>query len=44
MLDIGELLRQFIAEVWNAGDVDASDRYIAPKYTIRHDPGDGGFR
>jgi steroid delta-isomerase-like uncharacterized protein len=40
MLETGELLRHFIAEVWNAGDVDASDRYIAPKYTIRHDPGD----
>ena len=40
MLDSGELLRHFIAEVWNAGNVDASDRYIASKYTIRHDPGD----
>ena len=34
------LLTDFIAEVWNAGDVEASDKYIAPKYTIHHDPGD----
>lgn len=26
--------------MWNAGNVDASDKYIAPKYTIHHDPGD----
>jgi predicted ester cyclase len=35
-----ELLRQLIEEVWNAGNVDASDLYIASAYTIRHDPGD----
>ena len=34
------LLRQFIEEVWNNGDVDACDRYIAERYTVRHDPGD----
>jgi len=35
-----ELLTQFLAEVWNAGNIEASDGYIAPKYTIHHDPGD----
>jgi predicted ester cyclase len=34
------VLIQFIEEVWNAGDIEASDKYIAPKYTIHHDPGD----
>ncbi|HEX7485185.1 MAG TPA: ester cyclase [Vicinamibacterales bacterium] len=38
--DAKALLTRFIAEVWNAGNVEASDRYIAPKYTIHHDPGD----
>jgi steroid delta-isomerase-like uncharacterized protein len=35
-----DILRNFIAEVWNAGDVEACDRYLAPRYTIHHDPGD----
>lgn len=35
-----ELLTQFIDEVWNAGNAEAADRYIAPAYTIHHDPGD----
>ena len=35
-----ELLTHFLEEVWNAGDIEASDKYIAPKYTIHHDPGD----
>jgi predicted ester cyclase len=37
---VKDMLTQFIEEVWNAGDIDASDKYIAPKYTIHHDPGD----
>src|SRR5271170_1088704 len=37
---VKDLLTKFIEEVWNAGNVDASDKYIAPKYTIHHDPGD----
>jgi steroid delta-isomerase-like uncharacterized protein len=37
---VKDILTQFMAEVWNAGDVDACDKYIAPKYTIHHDPGD----
>ena len=35
-----ELLTQFLAEVWSAGNIEACDNYIAPKYTIHHDPGD----
>ena len=35
-----DLLIRFIEEVWNAGVVDAADKYIAPTYTIHHDPGD----
>ena len=35
-----ELLTRFLAEVWSAGNIEASDNYIAPKYTIHHDPGD----
>ncbi|MCG6964627.1 MAG: ester cyclase [Acidobacteria bacterium] len=35
-----EILTQFTREVWSEGDVEASDRYIAPRYTILHDPGD----
>lgn len=34
------LLRRFFREVWNEGNVDAVDRYVAPRYTIHHDPGD----
>jgi steroid delta-isomerase-like uncharacterized protein len=34
------LLTQFLEDVWNAGHVDASEKYLAPKYTIHHDPGD----
>lgn len=35
-----EILTEFIREVWNNGNIEASDRFIAPKYTIHHDPGD----
>jgi steroid delta-isomerase-like uncharacterized protein len=38
--DRKELLRRFIEEVWNEGNVEASDRYLAGRYTIHHDPGD----
>lgn len=33
-------LRHFLDEVWSSGDLAACDRYIAPRYTIFHDPGD----
>jgi steroid delta-isomerase-like uncharacterized protein len=35
-----ELLTRFLEDVWNAGHVDASEKYLAPTYTIHHDPGD----
>lgn len=35
-----DILTRFLWEVWNQGDIDAADRYLAPKYTIHHDPGD----
>ena len=34
------LLTQFLAEVWNDGNIEAAGRYVAPKYKIHHDPGD----
>jgi predicted ester cyclase len=37
---VKDILTKFIEEVWNAGTIDASDKYIAPRYTIHHDPGD----
>ena len=35
-----EILRNFVREVWTEGKVDAADEYLAPRYTIHHDPGD----
>ena len=35
-----KLIAEFIREVWNEGKVEASSKYLAAKYTIRHDPGD----
>ncbi|MBX7249024.1 MAG: ester cyclase [Caulobacteraceae bacterium] len=32
-------LTAFIRDVWDQGDADAADAYLAPAYTIRHDPG-----
>ncbi len=33
-------LAQFIEEVWNRGEQRAVERYLAPHYTVHHDPGD----
>ena len=33
-------LADFLQEVWTDGDIEAVDRYLAPAYTIHHDPGD----
>ena len=35
-----EILTEFTREVWSEGNVEASDKYIAAKYRILHDPGD----
>jgi steroid delta-isomerase-like uncharacterized protein len=34
------LLAAFLECVWNTGDAAACDRFVAPRYTLRHDPGD----
>jgi predicted ester cyclase len=33
-------LTQFIDEVWNCGRETPVGRYLAPSYTLHHDPGD----
>ncbi|WP_199555630.1 ester cyclase [Sandaracinobacteroides hominis] len=35
-----ELLARFIRQVWDDGDAEAAGDYLAPAYTIHHDPGD----
>ncbi|CAN5415312.1 hypothetical protein BH11PSE5_BH11PSE5_07860 [soil metagenome] len=35
-----QLLAAFIQRVWDNGDAEGADRYLAETYTIRHDPGD----
>lgn len=35
-----EILKSFIREVWNEGDINAIPEYIADRYTVIHDPGD----
>ena len=39
-IDQKEILTAFIEEVWNAGNADGADKYLAATYTIHHDPGD----
>jgi steroid delta-isomerase-like uncharacterized protein len=38
--DRKEILARFFQEVWNEGNVEAVSRYLAPRYTVHHDPGD----
>lgn len=33
-------LADFLEQVWNLGDEAAVARYVADRYTLRHDPGD----
>ncbi len=35
-----KILVEFIHKVWSEGKIDLADKYIAPLYTIYHDPGD----
>lgn len=35
-----DLLRRFMAEVWDRGDLTAIDRYVGDTYEVRSDPGD----
>ncbi|PZQ46681.1 MAG: hypothetical protein DI556_19485 [Rhodovulum sulfidophilum] len=34
------LVADFIARIWNEGAVAEVDRFVAPAYTVLHDPGD----
>lgn len=38
--DNQKTLESFIKAVWNQGDLDAIDSFVADSYTIHHDPGD----
>lgn len=40
MTERKQLIEQFFRDVWNAGDATACENYLAPAYTIHHDPGD----
>ena len=40
MSEAKELVAAYIEAVWNDGDIDACDRFLAPLYDIHHDPGD----
>jgi steroid delta-isomerase-like uncharacterized protein len=35
-----QILRDFLEAVWNQGEVEACDLFLADRYTITHDPGD----
>ena len=35
-----QLLRDFLQRVRSEGDAGAAARYLTPRYTIHHDPGD----
>lgn len=34
------ILKDFMQTVWNAGRLESIGEFIAPTYTVRHDPGD----
>ena len=34
------LLTTFIDRVWNQRDIESAGEFVAPIYTVRHDPGD----
>jgi steroid delta-isomerase-like uncharacterized protein len=40
MTDNARALTEFMDAVWNRGDADAADRFLADSYTIHSDPGD----
>ncbi len=35
-----KILKKFIHEVWNEGNIDSTSDFITSTYTIHHDPGD----
>ena len=38
--DNKETVVRFLDEVWSRGNIEAVGAYLAPRYTIHHDPGD----
>jgi steroid delta-isomerase-like uncharacterized protein len=40
LIEKKRILAEFIRQVWDNGDLDAVDAYVADAYTIHHDPGD----
>ncbi|MFO1107404.1 MAG: ester cyclase [Amaricoccus sp.] len=40
MSTLSQRLTAFLEEVWNDGMLEAVETYVAPHYTIFHDPGD----
>ncbi len=40
MTDNSRTLADFMEAVWNRGDAEAVDRFVAGPYTIHSDPGD----
>ena len=38
--DPKKLVADFIERIWNAGAVEETGRFVAPRYTVFHDPGD----
>lgn len=40
MIDNARILTEFMEAVWNNGDLDAVDGFLADQYTIQSDPGD----
>lgn len=34
------IIKEFLDQVWSAGEIDQCDHFLANSYTIRHDPGD----
>lgn len=33
-------LSNFMDDIWNTGDYSKVEQYVAPEYTVKHDPGD----
>ena len=40
MIDNARILAEFMEAVWNRGDANAVDRFVADEYMIHSDPGD----
>lgn len=40
MTDAKAVVAEYLRAVWNDGDVEACDRFLASSYVIHHDPGD----